>query len=132
MTRSFRTLALATSALCIVLSASWLVAPRAWLELWGVAGYTGATGLVARRAAALFLGFAVVLFEARNVLPSAGRHAIALGFATACSALALLGAGELIAGHAQAGIVLPILTESALAVLFARTLSRQATPADPW
>jgi len=130
MTRSFRTLAIATSALCIALSASWLLAPHTWLELWGVAGYTGAAGLVARRAAALFLGFAVVLFEARDVPPTAGRRAIALGFATACGALALLGACELIAGHARAGIVLPILTESVLAALFARTLASQASPAD--
>jgi hypothetical protein len=123
--RSFRTLAIATSILCVALSASWLLAPRTWLELWGVAGYTGAAGLVARRTAALFLGFAVVLFEARDVPPAGGRRAIALGFAIACGALALLGTCELITGHARTGIVLPILTEFVLAALFARTLARK-------
>jgi hypothetical protein len=131
MTRSFRTLAVTTSALCIALSASWLLGPNIWLELWGVSGYTGAAGLVARRAAALFLGFAVLLFEARELPPSAGRRAIALGFATACGALALLGTAELVVGHAQSGIMLPILTEFTLAVLFGRTLVHHPDRAHP-
>jgi hypothetical protein len=114
MPLSFRTIAILAAAICFVLAAVWLCAPGLLLALWDVQ-YTYPTGLIARRAAALFLGIGVMLFLARNAAPSVSRFALSQGLAVGCLALAVLGCMEFFTGHAGIGILSAVLVEVVLA-----------------
>jgi thiamine transporter ThiT len=114
MPLSFRTLAILAAAICLALAAVLLFAPRLLLSLWDVQ-YTYPVGLVARRAAALFLGIGVMLFLARNAEPSVSRLALSRGLAVGCLALAVLGCMEFFTGHAGIGILSAVLVEVVLA-----------------
>lgn len=69
MSLNFRTIAIAASVICFVLAGTWLLAPSLLLEMWGIQ-YSYPVGLMARRAAALFLGFGVMFVLARDAQPS--------------------------------------------------------------
>jgi hypothetical protein len=113
----FRTLATFTALLCFALAVIWGVRPDWPLWLWSVE-YSDATGLVARRNAALFLAIGIMFYRARHSQPSATRRALTTGFVTGCFVLALLGISEWINGHAGPGILLAVFTETALGLAF--------------
>jgi hypothetical protein len=117
MPLSFRTLATFTALLCLALALIWGLRPELLLQMWGV-GYTDATGLVARRNAALFLGIGIMFYRARHAAPSPTRGAMTSGFAIGCAALAVLGLGEWICGNAGSGILLAVATETVLGLAF--------------
>ena len=71
----FHTLALLTALLCFALALTWGLRPDWLLWLWSVE-YSSATGLVARRNAALFLALGIMFYRARHTPPSDTRRAI--------------------------------------------------------
>ena len=113
----FNTLALFTALLCFVLALTWGLRPNWLLWLWSVE-YSSATGLVARRNAALFLALGIMFYRARLAPPSDTRSALTTGFITGCFVLAALGLGEWISGNAGPGILLAVATETALGLAF--------------
>lgn len=115
MQSTFRWVATAASAVSFTLAAIWLISPSLVLWMWGIATPDAAL-LVARRGAALFLGFAVIFAMIRNAEISPIRRAVTLGFAVACATLAALGIWEISAGHAGAGLWLAIVTEIGFAI----------------
>ncbi len=112
---TFRTLTLATSVLSSTLFLVLLLAPGLIFALFGIESATSAAFL-ARRAAMLFLGFAVLSYLARDAPHSIARQAIMAGVGTTMSALALLGGVELARGAAGAGSLVAIAGETAFAV----------------
>ena len=113
----FHTLALFTALLCFALALIWGLRPDWLLWLWSVE-YTSATGLVARRNAALFLALGIMFYRARHAPPSDTRRAITTGFITGCFVLAALGLSEWISGNAGPGILLAVATETVLGLAF--------------
>ena len=127
----FHTLALFTALLCFALALTWGLRPDWLLWLWSVE-YSSATGLVARRNAALFLALGIMFYRARHAPPSDTRRAITTGFITGCFVLAALGLSEWISGNAGPGILLAVATETVLGLAFiqahrASALTPQAT-----
>ena len=94
-----------------------MFAPNTILSSWGVA-FSSPVGLVSRRAGALYVGIAVMLFRARNAEPSPARSALVSGFVVACLTLAALGAYELVTGHASRNIAGAVFIEAAFALAF--------------
>ncbi|QXQ21138.1 hypothetical protein [Pseudomonas tolaasii] len=117
MLLSFRPLALFTALLCFALALIWGLRPDLLLWLWSVE-YAGATGLVCRRNAALFLALGIMFYRARHAPPNETRRALTTGFATGCLVLAALGFGEWIDGNAGPGILLAVATETVLGLAF--------------
>ena len=113
----FHTLALLTALLCFALALTWGLRPDWLLWLWSVE-YSSATGLVARRNAALFLALGIMFYRARHAPPSDTRRAITTGFITGCFVLAALGLSEWISGNAGPGILLAVATETVLGLAF--------------
>ncbi len=111
----FRTLSLATAALAITLFACLLLAPGLVLALFAVP-IDAPAGFLARRAAMLFLGFAVLSYLARDVPHSSARQAVAAGVGASMLGLAMLGLAELARGYAGPGILLAVVGELAFAV----------------
>ena len=109
-----------SASLCFALAIVWGGFPQLLLAMWAV-DFSEPVGLVARRGAALFAGIGVMLFRLRHAGPSPARAAAAAGFVTGCALLALLGIGELAAGHAGPGILLAVAVELALAAGFLAT-----------
>jgi hypothetical protein len=114
---SFHFLALLTSILFLLLGVVWMLAPTKFLSAWGV-DYAASTGLVGRRAAALYAGFAMMFFIARNAEQSVTRTALIYGLITTCLMLAFLGLYELFKGSASKGILSAVFIEIALSLLF--------------
>lgn len=113
----FKHFSLASALLCFALAFIWLCVPQLLLAIWSV-GFSESTGLVGRRAAALFAGIGVMLFQLRHAAPSPARAAVSNGAMVLCSMLALLGVLELVLGHAGPGILLAVAVEMVLAIGF--------------
>lgn len=113
----FHRLAMFTALLCFALALVWGMCPDRLLWLWNLE-YSHTTGLVARRNAALFLAIGIMFYQARHAPASPLRNALTTGFSTGCLVLAVLGFGEWIGGRAGPGILLAIVTETALGLIF--------------
>jgi hypothetical protein len=113
----FRTLNIISSGISIALFFFLLIYPEPIFYLFNVAGSDSAY-FISRRAAMLFLGFAVICWLSRNAQPSATRQAISLGIALSMSGLSILGIFEFIRGYAGGGIFLAASTELFLAVSY--------------
>lgn len=113
MTLSFRLLAIVSALMFFLLAAVWLFAPSLLLVDWGVQ-VTGGVELVSRRAAALFAGFGVMMFAARNAAPSPARSALIQGLMAAMTMLSVLGVYEWQAGHAGVKILAAVVIEVAM------------------
>lgn len=114
---SFYKLSVLTSILFILLASILMFAPDKMLAGWGVE-LTIATGLLARRIAALYTGLAVMFFMVRNAEHSTTRTALIYGMITSCMILALLGVYEFSTGHATSGILSAVFIEVVLSLLF--------------
>ena len=115
MKDSFHKLATVAAIAFFALALVWMFAPAQSLSIWGIEFSVGA-GVVSRRCAAVYAGFGVMFFLARNSVPSSGRRALVMGVVVACLILALLGLFELAAGHVHLGILPAALIEIALSV----------------
>ena len=114
---TFRNLAVVTALICFALALIWMLAPGFILHLWGV-DYIPAMGMTCRRGAALFAGFAIIFYRARNAGPSELRSALSQGFTVSCFLLAGLGCLEFVYGYAGIGIFSAVLVELALGTSF--------------
>jgi len=109
----FRTLMTVSAILAGTLTVTLSLVPALVFTLFSVT--TDPSGdFVARRAAALFLGIAVLSFMSRDLAASAGREAVAAGISVMMLALALLGTLEWLRGYAGAGIFLAVAGETGL------------------
>lgn len=122
----FRSLAILSALLFFALAVAWIFFPDLMLSNWGVE-FSSSTGLVSRRAGALYAGIGVMFFLARSAGPSLARSSLIAGFVTACLILAVLGIFELVAGHASSGILLAAVVEIVLAVAFMFVLRTDST-----
>lgn len=114
---SFKTLGLITCGLSIVLAILLLFFPAVIFMLFGITGNEAAY-FISRRAAMLFIGYAVIACLSRNAQPSEGRQAITLGIACSMSGLAILGLFEFVRGFVGSGIFLAVSAELFLAVSY--------------
>ena len=96
-----------------------LFAPQIIIWLFGVPQSETAE-LLARRAAMLFLGFAVISWSARNAPPSPLRSGISLGVVAAMVGLACTGIYEFSRDFASWSILLAVVGECAFALIFVR------------
>ena len=117
MALRFRPLATSTALLFFALSAILGLRPAVVLGNWGVR-FDESTGVVSRRAAALYAGVGLMLFLARKAEPSPARSALVSGFVFICVVLAGLGAFELASGRVNSGILPAVVIEVALAVAY--------------
>lgn len=116
----FRIISILVAAVCLVLFALLLFAPTSYVGSYGVASDTEVAFMV-RRASPMFLGFAVMLWCARNAGPSPLRNALAFGISVAFSGVALTGVFEFSRGGANNMILIAAAGELLIAALFLRT-----------
>lgn len=114
---AFRHVAILTSLLFLVLALGWMFASEQMLMQWDVA-YSDSTGVVSRRGAAFYLGFAAMFFVARKAEHSVTRMALIKGIITTCTVLILLGVYEFSVGHASNKILIAALIETILGLAF--------------
>lgn len=114
---TFRHVSILTSLLLFSLAIGWMFVPEQMLTQWGVE-YSDGAGLVSRRSAAFYLGFAMMFFMARNTEHSVTRMAIIKGIVATCTALILLAVYEVSVGHANKQILIAALIEALLGLAF--------------
>lgn len=102
------------TGLFFVLFAFMLCAPGVIFWLFGVP-QSETANLIARRAAMLFLGLAVISWSARSAPPSRG---FSLGIIVAMLGLAAVGSYEFLRGFAGWPILLAVIVEVSVAGLF--------------
>ncbi len=118
---SFRTTALVTSLVVLVLGVGYLFAGSLLVGRWQIEP-TQSVLLFGRRIGALYLGLSVIFFLARSAPVSVARTALGAGTALACSLLALLGVYEFSAGRAGPAILASAAVEALLAIGYIRIL----------
>ncbi|MDD5565096.1 MAG: hypothetical protein PHQ91_15390 [Thermoanaerobaculaceae bacterium] len=118
---SFRTTAVITAVVTLVLGAGYLFAGTLLVGRWQIEP-TESVLLFGRRIGALYLGLSVIFFLARSAPVSAARTALATGTATACSLLAFLGVYEFSAGRVRAATLASAVVEGFLALGYIRVL----------
>lgn len=121
---SFRTLAVVTAVVTLVLGAGYLLAGTLLVGRWQIEP-TPSVLLFARRIGALYVGLSVIFFLARSAPASVARTALCAGAAVACSMLALLGIYEFSAGRAGSAILASVAVEAILALGYGRMLAAE-------
>ncbi len=109
----------AVAVLFAVLFVLLLITPEFIFWLFGVP-QSETANLIARRAAMLFLGFAVISWSARNTPPTILRRGFSLGIVVSMAGLACTGTYEFLRGFANWPILLAVATECAFALIFLR------------
>jgi hypothetical protein len=110
----FKAFATLAGLLFLILAVTWLFAPTLLLSDWGVE-FSEGTGLLGRRAAALYAGIGVMFLLSRSAEPSTARSALVRGLLVACIMLVALGLYEFWVGHANRKILVAVVIEIALA-----------------
>jgi hypothetical protein len=118
---SFKTIAVITAVIGLVLGAAYLFLGELVVGRWQVEP-TESVLLLGRRIGVLYLGLALMFFLARSAPVSVARTALSAGFASALMILALLGIYELTAGHVGPGILVSAAIEFVLALAYIRVL----------
>ncbi len=114
---SFYQASLITSIVLLLLAVTFMFAPEIILASWGI-DVTVAVSLLAKRIAAVYAGFALMLFMARNAEHSTTRTALIYGFIASCLTLATLGTYEFYVGHVSSGILPGVILEIILVLGF--------------
>lgn len=127
---SFKTMAVVTAAVTLVLGVAYLVAGHLMVGRWQIEPTTGVL-LLGRRMGALYIALAVMYFLARSTPASAARTALAAGAAVATGGLALLGIWERAVGHAGPFILGSVALETLLALGYLWILVTDRAPAAP-
>lgn len=96
-----------------------LLAPGVIFWLFGVP-QSETADLIARRAAMLFLGLAVISWSARNAPPSGFRRGFSLGIVVSMLGLAGVGSYEFLRGFADWPILLAVVVEISCVWIFLR------------
>ena len=115
----FSSISVLTALICAVLFALLLLSPASYISTYGVGADAGSMFMV-RRASPIFLGFAVMLWLARDIGPSPIRNALCCGIAAAFAGIAFTGVFECMRSVASAAILIVAASELLIAVLFRR------------
>lgn len=115
----FRTISILTALICFVLFALLLLSPASYVGTYGIAIDAGSMFMV-RRASPTFLGFAVLLWLARDAESTPFRNAICWGIAAAFAGVAVTGIFEYVRGVANGVILIAATGEFVIAALFVR------------
>jgi hypothetical protein len=122
---SYKAVSIAASALYSMLFACLLIAPDLIYWLFHIERHATAD-LLAKRAAMLFLGLAVLSFLGRNAPYSSLRQAVSVAMATTLAGLMLAGMYEFFLGIAGIGIWSAIGGEALFLSLYLHVLLRDA------
>jgi hypothetical protein len=114
----------AAAALCVLLGILWTVLPGSMFSGWGVAGDEVAT-YMARRYAALFFGYATILWLARSAEPGPAMTAILAGGAVVTSLIAIVSLVGALTGVVGPVIWSAVVIEVTLAAGFVYYLVRR-------
>ena len=114
---SFKNISIFTALIACSLFAAFLFYPVLPFSLFGIEQSSSAL-FVSRRMAMLFLGFAILLWVARNAKHSESRQAICLSISVSMCALSGLGVFEFQQGQAGSGILLAVMIELTIAILY--------------
>ena len=106
---SFRSLSIFSTTLAAALFLTLLLMPGLVFWLFHIPAESAV--FLSRRAAVLFLGFAILMWLVRNAENSSTRRAISLGWGTTMTALAILGTFEFIRGFVGPGIFMAAAVE---------------------
>jgi len=117
---TFRFMAIASAIIAAVLTLVYGLMPGQVYAIFSIDDGGPAAEFISRRAAVLFLGYAVLLWALRNAPPSAERRAVCLAAAVMTGVLALLGTAEVLRGFAGPLTWSVIVLEFALMAGFAR------------
>ena len=116
---SFRALSTFTALLAATLVLLLCFVPGLIYWLFGLENHATAD-LLAKRAAGLFTGYAVLSWLIRDAEPSALLRKICIAIAVMMAALTFASLYEFLRGFAGPGILLAAITEAALAALYFR------------
>lgn len=106
-----------TAALYFYLFVMLLFFPGSFLNDLGIQS-TASADFLARRAAMLMLGFAVLAFLGRKVSDSMARQVMAIAISINMAGFAVMGLVEFGRGFANTGILTAVIIESILAVSY--------------
>jgi hypothetical protein len=106
-----------TAALYFYLFVMLLFFPGSFLNELGIQS-TESADFLARRAAMLMLGFAILVFFGRKVSDSMARQVMAIAISINMAGFAVMGLVELGRGFANAEILTAVIIESILAVSY--------------
>lgn len=106
-----------TTALYFYLFVMLLFFPGSFLNELGIES-TASADFLARRAAMLMLGFAVLVFLGRKVSDSMARQVMAIAISINMAGFAVMGLVEFGRGFANTGILTAVIIESILAVSY--------------
>lgn len=120
---SYKAVSLAASVLYLTLFACLLLSPGLIYWLFGIPGHSSAD-LLAKRAAMLFLGLAVLSFVGRDAPPSNLRRTVVIALSTTLVGLIGVGVYEFMTGTAGAGIWCAIAGETVFLGLYLNVLFR--------
>ena len=123
---SFKTLALITSAILLLLGLGYLIVGSLIVSRWQI-DPSDSVLLFGRRIGSLYIGLSVIYFFARSSPVSATRTALITGTAVALLLLVSLGIYELSAGHVGKGILVSMSIEFILLLLYVRLLLIERT-----
>lgn len=123
MLLGFRSLSILSTILAATLFLILLFIPNLVFWLFQIP-FSESAAFLSRRAAVLFLGYAIIMWLVKDTEDSSLRKAICLGWGVALSALAVLGIFEFIRGFVGPGIFLAVFVESFLGVSFLRLAKR--------
>ena len=113
----FKPLSIFTAVLALTLFLSLLFLPEPIFFIFQIPEADSAF-FIARRAAMLFLGIAVLCWLGRGAPNSPLRQSVCMGLAVAMLGLACLGAFEYLRGFAGAGIGLAVITEAIIGAAY--------------
>ncbi|GGY83128.1 hypothetical protein GCM10011613_29990 [Cellvibrio zantedeschiae] len=113
----FKALSIFTAALALILFLSLLFVPEPIFFIFQLTE-TGSAFFIARRAAMLFLGIAILSWLGRAQPHSQSRQSICMGLGVMMLGLACLGLFEYLRGFAGPGIGLAVITEAIIGVAY--------------
>lgn len=114
---TFRLAASLTALICAILVPILLLEPASYMGTYGVQS-TDAADFMSRRAAPTLLGFAVLLWLARDADPSPIRRAISAGVIVCFAGIAATGIYEFATGTASWAILVAAAGELVIAAVF--------------
>lgn len=114
---SFRVLCILSAILCFLLFCALAFFPSLIYAIFGMEGSVGAD-IISRRAAMLFAGISVILWQLRHLADGVAKAGLASGMVVAMAGLASVGLFEYARGQVGPGIFLAIVTEAVLLFLF--------------
>jgi len=113
----FRLAATLVAIICAILFVTLLLFPASYMGIYGVTA-TDAAAFISRRASPLLLGFAVLMWFARDLRLTPGREAIRLSVIVGFAGIAATGIAEFFIGNASWTILVAAAGELLIAAIF--------------